>query len=303
MADPSYDRDHNEQEQPDVESETSENEELSDEIESEENPFITVGICAMSKKVKAKPMEEILNRIERFEFIKINVFPETTILTKPVEEWPICDALISFHSKGFPLAKAQEYCKLRRPFLINDLDKQWDIMDRIQIHEILKAADIPQPRYGFIQQPLPDSSEIVSSNVAVIEQDDQIKINGEIFHKPFVEKPVNAENHEVYIYFPPAAGGGSQRLFRKIGSRSSVYTTRNNIRTDGPYVYEEFMPTDGTDVKVYTVGPEYAHAEARKAPALDGKVERDEFGKEVRYPVILRADEKLISMKICLAFK
>ncbi|CAF1130177.1 unnamed protein product, partial [Rotaria sordida] len=88
-----------------------------------------------------------------------------------------------------------------------------------------------------------------------------------------------------------------------IGSRSSVYTAENSIRKDGSYIYEEFMPTDGTDVKVYTVGAEYAHAEARKSPGLDGKVERDEFGKEVRYPVILRADEKLIAMKICLAFK
>ena len=160
----------------------------------------------------------------------------------------------------------------------------------------------------------------------VNEQDDQIEINGEIFHKPFVEKPVSAENHDVYIYFPSSAGGGSQRLFRKvrrrkkknnysldehgnlflllqIGSRSSVYTSENSIRKDGSYIYEEFMPTDGTDVKVYTVGAEYAHAEARKSPGLDGKVERDEFGKEVRYPVILRADEKLIAMKICLAFK
>ena len=89
----------------------------------------------------------------------------------------------------------------------------------------------------------------------------------------------------------------------QIGSRSSVYTPENRIRQDGSFIYEEFMPTDGTDVKVYTVGVEYAHAEARKSPGLDGKVERDEFGKEVRYPVILRADEKLIARKICLAFK
>lgn len=37
--------------------------------------------------------------------------------------------------------------------------------------------------------------------------------------------------------------------------------------------------------------------------ALDGKVERDELGKEVRYPVILTAKEKLIARAVCLAFK
>ena len=56
----------------------------------------------------------------------------------------------------------------------------------------------------------------------VIEQDDHLEIDGEIFHKPFVEKPVSAENHDVYMYFPSSAGGGSQRLFRKVCSSTSV---------------------------------------------------------------------------------
>ena len=56
-------------------------------------------------------------------------------------------------------------------------------------------------------------------------------------------------------------------------------------------------------VQVYTVGPDYAHAEARKSPALDGKVERDSEGKEIRYPVMLTAMEKLVARKVCLAFK
>jgi len=47
---------------------------------------------------------------------------------------------------------------------------------------------------------------------------------------------------------------------------------KSAIRTDGSYVYEEFLPTDGFDIKVYTVGEDYAHAEARKCPSLDGKV-------------------------------
>ena len=36
---------------------------------------------------------------------------------------------------------------------------------------------------------------------------------------------------------------------------------------------------------------------------VDGKVERDEQGKEKRYPVSLTAKEKLIARQVCLAFK
>ena len=54
---------------------------------------------------------------------------------------------------------------------------------------------------------------------------------------------------------------------------------------------------------MYTVGPEYAHAEARKSPSLDGKVERDSQGKEIRYPVILNQYEKILANKVCNLFK
>uniref|UniRef100_A0A669PJK7 Inositol hexakisphosphate and diphosphoinositol-pentakisphosphate kinase n=1 Tax=Phasianus colchicus TaxID=9054 RepID=A0A669PJK7_PHACC len=259
---------------------------------------IAVGICSMAKKSKSKPMKEILERLSMFKYITVVIFEEDVILNEPVENWPLCDCLISFHSKGFPLDKAVAYAKLRNPFIINDLNMQYRIQDRREVYGILKAEGILLPRYAVLNR---DPNNPQECNL--IEGEDHVEVNGEVFQKPFVEKPVSAEDHNVYIYYPASAGGGSQRLFRKIGSRSSVYSPESSVRKTGSYIYEEFMPTDGTDVKVYTVGPDYAHAEARKSPALDGKVERDSEGKEVRYPVILNAREKLIAWKVCLAFK
>jgi inositol-hexakisphosphate/diphosphoinositol-pentakisphosphate 1-kinase len=93
-------------------------------------------------------------------------------------------------------------------------------------------------------------------------------------------------------------------LFRKIGNRSSeFYPNISEVRRVGSYIYEEFVETQGTDVKMYSVGPEYGHAEARKSPAVDGKVERNQDGKEVRFPVILTFREKEISRRIVLVFK
>ncbi|XP_077066885.1 inositol hexakisphosphate and diphosphoinositol-pentakisphosphate kinase 1 isoform X9 [Siphateles boraxobius] len=269
-----------------------------DEEDDQAERQIVVGICSMMKKSNSKPMTEIMERLCKFEYITVVIFSEEVILSEPVEKWPLCDCLISFHSKGFPLDKAVGYAKLRNPLLINDLNMQYFIQDRREVYRILQEEGIDLPRYAVLNRD-PDRPEECN----LVESEDHVEVNGEVFHKPFVEKPVSAEDHNVYIYYPTSAGGGSQRLFRKIGSRSSVYSPESTVRKTGSYIYEEFMPTDGTDVKVYTVGPDYAHAEARKSPALDGKVERDSEGKEIRYPVMLTAMEKLVARKVCLAFK
>ncbi|XP_012297587.2 inositol hexakisphosphate and diphosphoinositol-pentakisphosphate kinase 1 isoform X9 [Aotus nancymaae] len=280
-------------------SEESDSELLEDEEdEVPPEPQIIVGICAMTKKSKSKPMTQILERLCRFDYLTVIILGEDVILNEPVENWPSCHCLISFHSKGFPLDKAVAYSKLRNPFLINDLAMQYYIQDRREVYRILQEEGIDLPRYAVLNR---DPARPEECNL--IEGEDQVEVNGAVFPKPFVEKPVSAEDHNVYIYYPSSAGGGSQRLFRKIGSRSSVYSPESSVRKTGSYIYEEFMPTDGTDVKVYTVGPDYAHAEARKSPALDGKVERDSEGKEIRYPVMLTAMEKLVARKVCVAFK
>ncbi len=101
--------------------------------DSNEERQIVLGVCAMAKKSCSKPMQEILDRLARFEYIQICVFDERVILEEAVENWPLCDALISFHSKGFPLEKAVRYSRLRKPMCINDLQMQYSLMDRWEL--------------------------------------------------------------------------------------------------------------------------------------------------------------------------
>ena len=96
---------------------------------------------------------------------------------------------------------------------------------------------------------------------------------------------MNAEDHNVRIYYSRADGGGMKQLFRKEHNQCSEYFPDvSHIRTDGSYIYEHFLQTEGTDVKVYSVGVSYVHAEARKSPTVDGRVDRDENGKLVADP-------------------
>uniref|UniRef100_A0A914HZ78 Inositol hexakisphosphate and diphosphoinositol-pentakisphosphate kinase n=1 Tax=Globodera rostochiensis TaxID=31243 RepID=A0A914HZ78_GLORO len=257
-------------------------------------------VCAMQRKANSKPMSSIMAKMGEFykDYLDFIIFPEETILSEAVENWPLCDCLISFHSTDFPLKKAIEYEKLRRPYVLNDLHRQFDLLDRRKVFRTLARAGIDHPRHCVLIRN--EKGELVGDELR--EFADHIEVNGMTFNKPFVEKPVNAEDHNIYIYYPSSVGGGSQRLFRKVNDRSSWYSPVSTVRKEGSYLYEEFIPADGTDVKVYAVGPYYAHAEARKAPGLDGKVERDADGKEVRYPVILSAKEKTIARRVVLAF-
>ena len=102
-------------------------------------------------------------------------------------------------------------------------------------------------------------------------------IRGNVLKKPFIEKPINAEDHEIMIHYSndSPCGSGYSVLFRKTASTCSQFFPsqhESTIRKDGSYIYEEFLPTDGFDIKVYTVGEDYAHAEARRCPSIDGKV-------------------------------
>ncbi|KAJ3722975.1 cortical actin cytoskeleton protein asp1 [Lentinula raphanica] len=282
---------------------------------------VILGVCAMDVKARSRAMREILIRIvERSRgTIEVKVFGDKVILDEDVENWPRCDILISFFSTDFPLDKAISYVKLRNPFCINDLMPQALLWDRRLVAAILDHLKVPTPRRLEVSRdggPQIDATlrdhmkqklgivlggYKVTPEVSLREDGDAIIIDGNVLEKPFVEKPVSGEDHNVYIYF---RGGGGRRLFRKVGNKSSeLDSSLNHPRTDGSYIYEQFIDVDNSeDIKVYTVGKDYTHAETRKSPVVDGVVRRNTEGKEIRFITRLTDEERAWASRICEGF-
>ncbi|PNX55595.1 inositol hexakisphosphate and diphosphoinositol-pentakisphosphate kinase 1-like protein, partial [Trifolium pratense] len=79
----------------------------------------------------------------------------------------------------------------------------------------LEMFGIHVPRYALVNREVP-----YQQLDYFIEEEDFVEIHGMRFWKPFVEKPIDGDNHSIMIYYPSSAGGGMKELFRK---RTSLF--------------------------------------------------------------------------------
>ncbi|KAF2262583.1 hypothetical protein CC78DRAFT_467692 [Lojkania enalia] len=292
-----------------------------------------IGVCALESKARSKPARNIFGKlVDDFE---VKIFGDKIILDEDVENWPVCDFLISFFSDGFPLDKAIAYVRLRKPFCVNDLPMQQVLWDRRLCLQILDRLNVPTPKRLEVSRdggPKLQSTEFAKilfdrtgvrlpgpndgtgggfaspKSVELIDGGNTIRVDGMTLTKPFVEKPVSGEDHNINIYYHQKDGGGGRRLFRKVNNKSSekdetLDIPRSISDPTSSYIYEQFLQVENAeDVKAYTVGPTFCHAETRKSPVVDGIVKRNPSGKEVRYVTKLTDSEKAMAAKISEGF-
>lgn len=261
---------------------------------------IVLGVAAIGRKLYSPQMQAILASLRRtnpnFHLILLD---DIHMNNQPITQWPIVHVLLTLYSTTFPLRKVLQYVSLRSPLLINNLHMQRFIMDRRDIRRLLARAAVPIPPAVSVDRVLGDSvSQTPDGNTLFVHSPSR----GCSFtiEKPFVEKPVDPDDHNIHIYYKD---GGIRKLFRKVKNTSSSYLVNaTTVRQTGSYVYEQFFePQQRSDVKVYAVG-DYFHAEARKAPHIDGVVDRDQFGHEQRVPVSLSLEERDICRRVTSAF-
>ncbi|PSS02277.1 histidine phosphatase superfamily-domain-containing protein [Coniella lustricola] len=302
--------------------------------EAKPAPLGLIGVCALDVKARSKPSRNILNRLLANREFDVKIFGDKVILDEDIENWPVCDYLISFYSDGFPLDKAIAYTKARKPFCVNDVPMQKVLWDRRLCLYLLDKVGVPTPQRlevsrdggpGLLTpemakhikdvtsislEPTPTDPDkmVLPRKVELLENGDILSVDGRTLKKPFVEKPTSGEDHNIIIYFHSSTGGGARKLFRKIGNKSSEYVEELNVprcitQPGESFLYEQFMEVDNAeDVKAYTVGPDYCHAETRKSPVVDGLVRRNTHGKEIRYVTSLSEEEKAMASKIATTF-
>ncbi|KAJ4389899.1 inositol hexakisphosphate and diphosphoinositol-pentakisphosphate kinase [Gnomoniopsis smithogilvyi] len=247
--------------------------------EAKPAPLGIIGVCALDVKARSKPSRNILNRLLANREFDVKIFGDKVILDED--------------QVGVPTPKRLEVNRDGGPRLLTP--------------EIAKhIKDIT----GISLEPTPTDPEKMKlpRKVELLDDGDILSVDGSLLKKPFVEKPTSGEDHNIIIYFHSSTGGGARKLFRKIGNKSSEHVEDLNVprcitQPGESYLYEKFMEVDNAeDVKAYTVGPEYCHAETRKSPVVDGLVRRNTHGKEIRYVTSLSDEEKTIASKIANIF-
>ena len=238
-------------------------------------PKLVLGIAILEKKRRNKDLPKLIDYLIKLYHIQVVIFSDETIINEPISKWPNCDALLCFYTPEHPVQKTKDYIKLNNPFLINDLELSETLENRSTIFHHLEKLNIPMPKFVTCSRDLENSETDNSGHSSILEEfGDRIIVNGVVLYKPFVEKPLETDKHDVVIYYK---NGGSLVISRSKSGIQTKTSENSAVRRSGNYHYEEYLE-NGQEVKVYVGSDNYFHSEIRDIT----NVMKDANGKEIR---------------------
>jgi len=252
-----------------------------------------LGILSVAESVNFEPVGEVIAALVPYNISAVRIVWED-VVNLEVTSWPRCDVLLLLSHSSIQLDKVRHYIDHCRCMELNSVQGLELLRDRASLYKQCEKYGISIPDWAECNREGPPAS-----HANFIEEIDRVIINGKIIEKPFVEKPRLSDDHAVYVYFPQAAGGGRVRLYRKDWKFDQI----SSVRRDGSFVYQKFVASEGFETKLYAIGSEYVHAEA--VPSRISEIKPGNFKppeKQIPVPIHLRPLEKIIPMKVGLAF-
>jgi len=268
--------------------------------------IITLCVCAMCRTREKASVRSLIDRLEARGITVISL-DETILFDDDVyQSFPRCDAIWTLYSPDLPLNKVESYIERVGCMELNSIAGLVALRDRREMYRILVENEIPVPFHVVCNR----KEEADHPDNCVIEEfDDYIVVDGQKLSKPFLEKPADADNHEVYIYYPKSVGGGRTRL----GKNMCGFDERGRIRRHGSFVYERFIPSEGFETRLFVISSTacekentYIFAEAKTSIPATASVDdsRQIFQVQVGMgnSVLANPAEKLVCPKIAKAF-
>lgn len=262
--------------------------------------FVTLGIMGSSRFLESEELKQVTQLLDSESKVKVKIFTEQQLKNESVDNWEKVHVLLCDSVDPHLLGKVKLYSEMHQVYLLNDVNNQAVFQSRPKIYALLKMYNLPVVKHVYSDS---KSETITEESPPQIEEfDDWIQIGKQVLRKPFIEKPVDSRDHRHYIYFSTKTGGGCKLLFKKDGVFHSKYKKKlNDIRRNGHFIYEKYLPHDGFDIHVKTIGVEYFHAQATKSPTMRGsELQSLKQRPRVSFPVNLTMAEKSLCRKVVL---
>lgn len=256
--------------------------------------------CAGPALERARPLLGGLRRSR----VSVEIRTDEDLMRMPLdEEVPVCDAVLVFWSqyfRGTLETRLSELCErigASGAQVLNDVNSLVEMQDRNWLLQKVRESQVPTPDFA-------ECSREGEASPTLEEHEDYIVIGEKRVSKPFVEKPLDRRDRDIFVYYPKDAGGGRALLSTR-ESGDVQYTCRfeqvSKVRREGSFIYQEYFQHEGFLVQAVCVG-NLVFGNAVPSGMFTRRSDSN-AGTPEACPVLLRQEEKLIAAKLHHVFK